>query len=185
MGGSSKAPEVSEPEKQTLETAEIPIQDPINQQNGPPRQTDAAAFEPMDTEVSSVASHDPPSPKPPSPAMSTDKSPAATNVDYITAIRSAFKVHEVSRVLNKHSTKEEIPSWEKGKAKLDLESYSSFDAGEVYTGYLSTTKENPISSAGSRATDMAIKLKLSSSACWHALLLYLLSSSAYPNNSYC
>ena len=119
MGGSSKAPEVSEPEKQTLETAEIPIQDPkepVNQQNGPPRQTDAAAFEPMDTEVSSVASHDPPSPKSPTPAKPTEVISPEKNSDDVTITGTAYTTSGASSVLAKHSTKEESPSLEKGKA---------------------------------------------------------------------
>ena len=43
----------------------------------------------------------------------------------------------------------------------------------------------PISSAGKRANDKALQLKLSSSADWHALLIYLLSSSAFHANRYC
>ena len=40
-------------------------------------------------------------------------------------------------MLAKHSAKEESPSFEKGQAKVDLESYSSFSAGDVYASYLS------------------------------------------------
>ena len=84
----------------------------------------------MDTDVNPAASHDLPSPKLPSPAKSTNKSPAAEDV---TVTGSAFKAPEVSQVLTKCSTKEEIPSLEKGKAKLDLESYLPFSAGDVYS----------------------------------------------------
>ena len=140
VGGSSKAPEASEPEKQVLETPEVPIQnpeDPMNQQDDPPPQIDITAFEPMDTDVNSTPNHDPTSPKPTSPTKSTDKRPTDNNVDDIAVTGSAFKAPEVSRVLAKHSAVEETPSLEKGKAKLDLENYSSFSAGKLPASYLS------------------------------------------------
>ena len=87
----------------------------------PPPQVDVMVLKSTHTEAGPVSSHDPPSPKPPSPAMSTDKSPAATDVDDITVTGSAFKASEDSRVLAKHSSKEETTSLEKGKAKLELE----------------------------------------------------------------
>ena len=43
----------------------------------------------------------------------------------------------------------------------------------------------PISCAGKGATDKALQLKLSSSTGWHALLIYLLSNSAFHANHYC
>lgn len=111
-----------------LETPEVQIQNPedsINQQDDLPPQADPAILEPtMDTDVNPAASHDPPSPKPTSPAKSADKSPAA--IDDITITGSAFKTPEASRVLTKHSTKEEETLLEKGKTKLELEGYSNF-----------------------------------------------------------
>ena len=48
-----------------------------------------------------------------------------------------------------------------------------------------TTREKPSHSAGKRATNKALQLKLSSSVDWHALLIYLLSSSPFHANRYC
>ena len=73
VGDSSRAPEVSEPEKQEMETAEAPIQDPEEPVNDPPPQIGVAIFEPMDTDNNPAAQQAPPSPKPPTPAKSTDK----------------------------------------------------------------------------------------------------------------
>ena len=39
-------------------------------------------------------------------------------------------------VLSKHSAKEEISAVDKGKWKLDLESYAQFNAQEIHSGYL-------------------------------------------------
>jgi hypothetical protein len=140
VGGSSKAPGVSKLEKQLLDTPESPIQDPedpASQQNDPPPQTDAATFEPMNTDVNPVHSHDAPSPKPTSRAQSIEEIPLEKNSNNIAITKMAYTAPGVSTVLDKHSTKEESPSLEKGKAKLDLESYSSFNTSEVYVGYLS------------------------------------------------
>ena len=90
----------------------------------------------MGTKVNPVASHDPPSRKRPSPAKSIDKSPANADVDDITVIGSVFKAPDVSRALAKYSAKEETPSLEKGKAKLDLQSYATFSASELHAGNL-------------------------------------------------
>ena len=137
MGGPSKDPKAAELERQVPETSEASIQNPEGLVNDPPPQTDASIFKSMDTEINPAAHQDLPSPKAPSPAKSTDKSPTAADVGDITVTESPFKLPEVSRVLAKHSAKEEMPSLEKGKAKLDLESYSSFSAGDIYVGYLS------------------------------------------------
>jgi hypothetical protein len=91
----------------------------------------------MDTEINPAASLDPPSPKPPTPAKSTEKIPPEENSDHITITGMTYTAPGASTVLTKHSTKEESPSLEKNNTKLDLDSYSSFNAGEVYTGYLS------------------------------------------------
>ena len=117
-----------------LETPEVPIknpEDPINQRDDSPPETDAPAFEPMNTNVNPAPSHEPPSPKPTSPAKSTDKSSSDDNFDDIAVTVSTFKALEVSRMLAKHSCKEETPSLEKGKAKLYLQSYADFSTGEV------------------------------------------------------
>ena len=39
-------------------------------------------------------------------------------------------------VLSKHSAKEEFSAAEKGKWKLDLQSYAQFNAHEIHAGYL-------------------------------------------------
>ena len=39
-------------------------------------------------------------------------------------------------VLAKHSAKEEFWATDKGKWKMDLESYAQFNAHEIHTGYL-------------------------------------------------
>ena len=41
-----------------------------------------------------------------------------------------------STVLAKHGTKEESPSLDKGKAKLDPEIYSALSASDIHAGYL-------------------------------------------------
>jgi hypothetical protein len=134
VGGSSKDPKIAEPERQAPEDS---IQNPEDLANDPPPQANTAVFEAMHTEINSAAHQDSPSPKPPSPPKSTDKCPTATDIGNVTFTGSAFKPPEVSRVLAKHSAKEETPSLEKGKAKLDLDDYSSYSASEIHVGYLS------------------------------------------------
>ena len=68
VGGSSRDPKAAEPEKQTIEAPEASVQNPQDPANDPPPQIHAMALEPMHTENNPAVSHDPPSPKPPSPA---------------------------------------------------------------------------------------------------------------------
>ena len=110
-GGSSKDPKSAEPEKQHTDISEAQTEDPEEPMDDPPPSVDAILPEQMHAELNPAASHDPPSPTPPTPAKSTDKSPASTDVGDVTVTGSAFKPPEASRVLAKHSAKEETPGY--------------------------------------------------------------------------
>lgn len=137
VGGSSKDPIVAEPERQVPEALEATIQNPEDLANDPPPQVDIAAFEEMNIEVNPAAHQDPPSPKSPTPPKPTNKVPPEKDSDNITITGMAYTAPGASTVLTKHSAKEESPALEKGKAKLHLDSYSSFSPCDIYAGYLS------------------------------------------------
>jgi hypothetical protein len=91
VGGSSKAPEVSKSEKEVFKTSEVPIQsleEPINPQNDPPPQTDAAPSEAMDTNTNPADSHDPPSPNLIKPAKEI---PSKKSTDDVTITGMGYK----------------------------------------------------------------------------------------------
>ena len=90
----------------------------------------------MDTELNPVASHDPPSPKSPIPPKPSGEIPLEKNSDDVTITGTAYIAPRVSTVLAKHSTMEESPSLDKGKGKLDLESYAALSASDIHTSYL-------------------------------------------------
>ena len=135
MNKPTEDPKTHEPEKQAP-ISEASVQQPEEPVNDPPPPIDATVLEPMDTEVNPTAIHDPPSPKPTSPAQSTEEIPPK-NSDDITITGTAYVAPGASTMLAKHSTKEESPSLEKGKAKLDLADYSSYSASEINARYLS------------------------------------------------
>jgi hypothetical protein len=120
VGGSSKDPKTTEPEKQAPEAPEASIQTPEDLASDPPPLDDSNIFEAMDVETNLAISHDPPSPKLPSPAKLIEEIPLNKDSDGVTITGTACTVPGASTVLTKHSTKEESPSLEKGKAKLDL-----------------------------------------------------------------
>jgi hypothetical protein len=90
----------------------------------------------MDTELNPTASHDSPSPRSSTPPKLAEEIPLEKDSDDVTITGTAHTAPGASTVLAKHNTKEESPSSEKGKAKLDLESYAVFSASEIHAGYL-------------------------------------------------
>ena len=82
-----------------LITPEVHVGNPEehhNDKNDPPSQVEARVPEDMEADTNPASNPNPPSPKPSSPAKSSDKSPAADNVDDIALTRSSFKAPEVS-----------------------------------------------------------------------------------------
>ena len=73
---------------------------------------------------------DPENAKPPSPAQ-----PAQETEDIIVT-RMAYTAPGNPTVLSKQSAKEEFSAVDKGKWKLELESYAQFNAQEIHLGYL-------------------------------------------------
>ena len=90
----------------------------------------------MDPELNPAASHDPPSPKsltPPKPAEEITLEKYSDDVTITGMTRMALGA---STMLAKHGTKEESPSLNKGKEKLDPESYVALSASDIHAGYL-------------------------------------------------
>jgi hypothetical protein len=110
----------SEPEKQLPETsyptAEATIDDP------PPEEHDVT-IDRMDVE--------PVIPNPPSPIKPTEE-----KADDVVVTGFGYTAPGNPTVLSKHSAKEEITAADKGKWKVDLESYAQFGAQEIHSGYL-------------------------------------------------
>ena len=69
--------------------------------------------------------------KPPSPIK-----PAEEKTDDVVVSDFGFTAPSQPTVLSKHNTKEEIPAEDKGKWKVDLESYTHFSAQDLHSGYL-------------------------------------------------
>ena len=90
----------------------------------PPPETHNIIVDPMGV--------DPPSTKPPSPTK-----PAEEEAEDIVVTGIGYTEPSNPTVLSKHSAKEEFSAADKGKWKLDLESYASFSASEIHSGYLS------------------------------------------------
>ena len=90
----------------------------------------------MDTELNPAASHDPPSPKSPTPPKPAEEIPLEKDSDDVTITGTAHTTPGASTVLAKHDTKEESPSLDKGKAKLELESYAALSASDLHADYL-------------------------------------------------
>ena len=128
--------QVAEPEKQMTESFEALTQDFEEPVNEPPPSVDATILEQMDAELNTVASHDPPCPKSPSPPRPSGEILFEKNPDDVTITGMAYTAPGISTVLAKHNTKEEYPSLEKGKTKLDLESYAALSASDIHAGYL-------------------------------------------------
>ena len=73
---------------------------------------------------------DPENAKTPSPAQ-----PAQEDEDVIVT-GTAYTTPGNPTILSKHNAKEEFSAADKGKWKLDLESYAQFNAHEIHVGYL-------------------------------------------------
>lgn len=136
LGGSSKDLKAAKTEKQPADISEALTQDPEEPVNDPPPSIDATITERMDIELNPSASHDPLSPKSPTSPRPAEEIPPQKDSDDMTITGTAHTVPGVSTVLTKHSIKEESSSLERGKAKLDLESYVAFSASEIHAGYL-------------------------------------------------
>ena len=102
----------------------------------------------MNIEDDMAVSHDLPNPKSPTPTKPTEEISPEKNSHDVVFTRTTYTTPGASIVLTKRITKEESPSLEKGKAKLDLGSYSSFSAGDVYAGYLSRLHSSHDTEAG-------------------------------------
>ena len=136
-GGSSEDPKSAEPEKQHTDISEAQTEDPEEPMDDPPPSVDAILPEKIDAELNPVASHDPPSAKPPTPQKPTEEIRLDKDPEDVTITGTAYSTLGASTVLAKHITKEESHSLDKGKAKLDLESYAAFIASDIHAGYLS------------------------------------------------
>ena len=73
---------------------------------------------------------DPENAKPPSPTQLVQES------EDVTITRTAYTAPGNPTALAKHNAKEEFSAADKGKWKLDLESYAQFNAQEIHPGYL-------------------------------------------------
>ena len=123
VGESSTNPDIPESEDQTLVTPEANVENPKDHhedQGDPPPQTELKASEAMDTDANPAGNLNPLSPiLASSPAKATEDIPSyeKKNKD-ITITGAAYKTPETSNVLTKHISKEETPSFEKGKVKI-------------------------------------------------------------------
>lgn len=76
--------------------------------------------------------HEPPRP---SRVQTSQGVHAEKDADDVIVTGTGYTMPGASTVLTKH--KEESPSLEKNKAKLDLQDYATFSASELHAGYLS------------------------------------------------
>ena len=112
---------LSEPEKQPesphpQQTAEATID------NSPPEDREAS-MDHVDVE--------PTTSKPPSPIK-----PAEEKTNDVVVTGFGFTAPGQPTALSKHNTKEEISADDKGKWKVDLESYAQFSTQDIHSGYL-------------------------------------------------
>jgi len=70
-------------------------------------------------------------PKPPSPIK-----PVEEKNDDVVVTGVGFTAPAQPTVLSKHNAKEELSAEDKGKWKVDLESYTHFSAQDIHSGYL-------------------------------------------------
>ena len=120
-------PKVTEPDKQTI--SEASHQTPEAAADVPPPETDDVTVDPMGVDPSSA--------KPPSPIKPVEETPSHQTADDVIITGTSFREQRNPTILAKHSAKEEGLTPEKGKWKLDLESYAGFNASEIHAGYLS------------------------------------------------
>ena len=76
------------------------------------------------------------------PTSNADKLPSPNKVaddktDDVVVTGVSYTAPGKPTALSKHSAKEEISAVDKGKWKVDLESYAQFGAQEIHSGYLS------------------------------------------------
>ena len=117
----------SEPEKQQLELSH-PIADNIV--DDLPPEDHNVDIDPMNTNPSDT--------NPPSPIRTASHvKPAKEKDDDVTITGHGFTTLGRATVLSRHSAKEEISADDKGKWKVDLESYTQFSAQDIHSGYLS------------------------------------------------
>ena len=133
-----KTPEAIDPEANTV------IDNPE------PQATDTLV-EPVENNPTSQSA-DPLSPTadPPSLAEASDKppSPAKTMDDDVVVTGLGFSSPGRPVALSKHSAKEEISAEDKGKWKVDLESYTQFSAQDIHSVYLNLLYTNRDYEAG-------------------------------------
>ncbi|XBH55728.1 hypothetical protein VPH35_077752 [Triticum aestivum] len=122
MNKPAEDPKTTEPEKQTISEASHQTIEPAA--NYPPPKTLNVKVDPMGVDPSSA--------KPPSPTK-----PVEEEAEEVVVIGTGYAEPMNPTVLAKHSAKEEFLATDKGKWKLDLESYASFNASEIHVGYLS------------------------------------------------
>ena len=132
MGDSSKIAEIPEPEKEIPITPEAPVaesEDP--DQHGRPVQTGEDPSEAAKMDIEPAKEHESPSPS----RVQTNQDVHTDKDDDITITGTGYTMPGASTVLTKH--KEESPSLEKNKAKLNLQDYATFSASELHADYLS------------------------------------------------
>jgi hypothetical protein len=97
-----------------------------------PVQTYEDPSEAVQMNVESAEEHEPHSP---SRVQTSQGVHAEKDADDVTVTGMGYTMPGASTVLTKH--KEESPSLEKNKTKLDLQDYATFSASELHAGYLS------------------------------------------------
>ena len=105
LGGSSK--KTTETEKQMSENPDATTQDHGDVAHDPPPQTDVIVLEPAHTEIGPVGSHDPPNPKPTSPAKLAEEVPSDKITEDVTITCIGYTERGKPSVLAKHSAKED------------------------------------------------------------------------------
>ena len=110
----------SEPEKQMPEASHPTAEATIDE---PPPEDHNVTIDHMDVE--------PVIPKSPGPIKPTEE-----KTDDVVITGLGYTAPGNTTALSKHSAKEEFSAADKGKWKVDLESYAQFGAQEIHSGYL-------------------------------------------------
>jgi hypothetical protein len=132
VGDSSKTAGIPEPEKNTPTAPEAPIlesEDP--DQHSRPVQTGENPSEAAEMDIEPATEHESPRPS----RVQTSQDVQTEKDDDITITGTGYTMPGASTVLTRH--KEESPSLERNKAKLNLQDYATFSANELHAGYLS------------------------------------------------
>ena len=130
-----KKTQTAEPEKQMSENPDATIQDHDDVAQDPQPQTDVLVVEPAHTKIGPVGSHDPPNPKPTSPAKLAEEVPSDKIAEDVIITGTGYTEPGNPSVLAKHSAKEEPPVEYKSKLRLDLESYAHLSAQDIHSGF--------------------------------------------------